>query len=63
MADNGFVFVTQHPVSDVTGIKVMGMTPAQPGDQVMTAHAVNTVTGETVDGSVTLDPSPPTCGH
>ncbi|HKN97829.1 MAG TPA: hypothetical protein VJX10_11980 [Pseudonocardiaceae bacterium] len=63
LADNGVVFLDQDLVSTATGIKAMSMTPAQPGDQVMTAHAVNTDDGETVDGTVTLDPPPAGCGH
>lgn len=63
LADNGLVFLNQDLVSTTTGIKAMSMTPAQPGDQVMTAHAVNTDDGETVDGTVTLDPPPAGCGH
>ncbi|HEX3589054.1 MAG TPA: hypothetical protein VHV74_05425 [Pseudonocardiaceae bacterium] len=63
LADNGMVFFHTLVTSDVTGIKGMSMTQAQPGGQVMTAHAVNTVTGETVDGTVTLGPPPAGCGH
>jgi hypothetical protein len=63
LADNGFVFFNQNLVSDAAGIKGMSMTPAQPGKQVMTAHAVNTGNGEVVDGTVTLDPPPAKCGE
>jgi hypothetical protein len=63
LADNGTVFFNQNLISDPTGIKGMSMTPAQPGDQVMTAHALNTDNGETVDGTVTLGPPPARCGE
>lgn len=63
LADNGLVFLNQNLISDANGIKAMGQTPAQPGDQVMTAHAVDTDNGETVDGKVTLDPPPAACGE
>jgi hypothetical protein len=63
LADNGFVFFNQTLTSDAAGIKAMGMTPAQPGKQVMTAHAVNDGNGEIVDGTVTLDPPPARCGE
>ena len=61
LADNGVVFFDQTVISDAAGIKGMSMTPAQPGNQVMTAHADNPVTGETVDGTVTLAPPPARC--
>ncbi|HEX5118441.1 MAG TPA: hypothetical protein VFW65_24920 [Pseudonocardiaceae bacterium] len=63
LADNGVIFLNQNDISDVTGIKGMSMTPAQPGSQVMTAHAVNTDDGEMVDGTVTLAPPSARCGH
>jgi hypothetical protein len=63
LADNGLVFFNQILISDVNGIKAMSMTPAQPGKQVMTAHAVNAGNGEVVDGTVTLDPPPARCGE
>jgi hypothetical protein len=63
LADNGFVFFSQNLISDAAGIKGMSMTPAQPGNQVMTAHAVNTDNGEIVDGTVTLNPPPARCGE
>jgi hypothetical protein len=63
LADNGVIFLNQNEISDVAGIKGMSMTPAQPGSQVMTAHAVNTDDGEVVDGTVTLAPPPARCGH
>jgi hypothetical protein len=61
LADNGVLFFNQNLVSDVTGIKAMSQTPAQPGNQVMTAYAVDTDNGEFVDGTVTLDPPPANC--
>ncbi len=63
LADNGVVFFNQTVISGIDGIKGMSMTAAQPGNQVMTAHAVNTADGETVDGTVTLGPPPAKCGH
>jgi hypothetical protein len=63
LADNGTVFFNQPLISDATGIKGMSQTPAQPGNQVMTAHAVNTDNGEIVDGTVTLGPPPAKCGE
>ncbi|HEY1574773.1 MAG TPA: hypothetical protein VGG05_25810 [Pseudonocardiaceae bacterium] len=63
LADNGVIFLNQNEISDVTGIKGMSMTPAQPGNQVMTAHAVDTDNGEVVDGTVTLAPPSAKCGH
>jgi hypothetical protein len=63
LADNGVVFFNQNEISDPTGIKGMSMTPAQPGNQVMTAHAVNNDNGEIVDGTVTLAPPPARCGE
>jgi hypothetical protein len=63
LADNGVVFLDQTETSDAAGIKGMSMTPAQPGNQVMTAHAVNTDNGEIVDGTVTLNPPPARCGE
>jgi hypothetical protein len=63
LADNGVVFFEQNLISDQTGIKAMSQTPAQPGDQVMTAYAVDTDNGEFVDGTVTLDPPPAGCAE
>jgi hypothetical protein len=63
LADNGLVFFNQTLTSTAAGIKAMGQTPAQPGDQVMTAHAKNLGNGETVDGTVKLGPPPPACGE
>ncbi|HEX5406022.1 MAG TPA: hypothetical protein VFX16_27415 [Pseudonocardiaceae bacterium] len=63
LADNGVIFFNQNLISDPTGIKAMGQTPAQPGNQVMTAHAVDADNGEVVNGIVTLDPPPASCGE
>jgi hypothetical protein len=62
LADHGTAFFSGTVVSDPTGINVTKMTPAQPGGQVMTADARNLGNGETIHGSVTLNPPPPTCG-
>lgn len=63
LADNGLIFFNQPVTADAQGLKAMGQTTAQKGNQVMTAHAVNTANGEVVDGSVTLlGPPPPRCG-
>ena len=55
-ADNGTVFVQTTQVATATGIREVAMTANQAGTQHMTAHAVDQVTGEVVDGAVDLPP-------
>ena len=43
-------------VATATGIREVAMTANQGGTQHMTAHAVDQVTGEVVDGAVDLPP-------
>lgn len=64
LADNGLVFFNQTVTSTAAGITAMSKTPDQPpGDQIMTAHAVNIASGEVISASVDLPgPPPPQCG-
>lgn len=62
-ADNGTVFFTGDDVSTATGIREVHAAANQPGTQHMTVHAVNHVTGETIDGAVDVPPAPRCGGH
>ena len=60
---NGTVFFTGNDVATATGIREVHPTANQPGTQHLTAHAVNQVTGEVIDGAVDVPPAPAPCGH
>jgi len=53
-ADNGHEFFHQDVTADAAGLRAMSKTADQGIDQVMSVHAVDTVTHEVIDGSVTL---------
>jgi hypothetical protein len=61
-ADNGIVFFDQLSTSTAAGIREVHAAPNQPGSQHMTIHAVNTITGEVIDGAVDVAPAP-NCGR
>jgi hypothetical protein len=53
-AQNGVVFLDDTQNTQPTGIREAKMTPRLTEPLHMTVHAVNLVTGETIDGAVTV---------
>jgi len=53
-AQNGHIFFNDTQITATTGVSDLKTTPRMAGPLHMTVHAVNQVTGETIDGGVAV---------